>query len=254
MKYCLYILAILVISGSAVAEQFNASQLGISFDISSDWQLSASDPFYVKFVNQSDSNYLLTIIRHSIPEAALIESDSDLKTAIKGFFNQFGSNYKPDDSLVYQFNNGVVSFSTKILNSGDPRYIMTHSYLYGLIARSEISGQLFFLIKFDYPENLEYESQKIFKEIVSSFQINEPLENKLYSGINILPYVLILLILVLIAFFYGRNRRIQRSKNPLGLDSNAHWRCIHCNLVNAVELSKCDRCGRERVKTGSLNR
>ena len=107
--------------------------------------------------------------------------------------------------------------------------------------------QIFFLIRGYIPEGVDNSIAADLKTMTASFDITLPMAKTLFPTKSGYGLLILFFAIMLMAFFYLRNRRVQSSKNPLGRDSEFFWRCPDCQLANHVDHNKCQRCGSERI-------
>ena len=103
------------------------------------------------------------------------------------------------------------------------------------------------MLQAEAPDRIYDEVNGDITAMMKSLEITSRLSDALFpKGVDY-GYFLLFLVLVALAFFFVRNRKIQRSRNPLGRNSQHYWRCPTCQLVNHVDSQSCQRCGTERV-------
>ena len=254
MKKLLSIIALacLCSSGTALADQIYLGRLNCSIDLPIDWQVDSTQFGHLYFHNDLFPDAMIELIRYPINPTSLIENDQELEQAIIGLYKELGEIQIDGDSVQYTTYKGRADFELRYKPADDSDGQSIH-YLKGIIIRNASGDQIFYLLRSKFNIRDEARMQADINGIINSMAFTDDLSERLYPDSNIMAYLLILLILALTAFFYSRNRRVQRSRNPLGLDSGSHWRCSSCGLVNHIDRTNCERCGNTRREVGSID-
>jgi hypothetical protein len=256
MRYLIFLLILILFSGSpATANQnFVSDEIAASFDIPQGWAITDLGSNQVILAHDSLSGVGIMISRNPIAPENAIGSIEDMETALLGFFRDIDIQNYAGDSLAYTLQADRAEFELMYRgnsqNNSAPDII---NILKGIIIRARDGRQWFYLFQASAPEQYQNHLIAGLETVANSFKVKFLSAPRLYRRNTLTPHLLILLILALTAFFYTRNRRIQKSRNPLGLDSGSFWRCVACGKVNHIELSRCRRCGHDREKVGSIN-
>lgn len=233
---------------------FESETMACTFSYPEGWFPDTTLAHRVTLINETNGNITISIGRYGIESSNHIKSGAELYEAISGLYEDLGINIEKDREITYSLHGGRADFEIEYRQYEPPEDTYYQKYLRGSVVRTVSDDQLFYLIIAQAPEEKYSSVQPAFKTIINSFVINENLAERLYVGRDFLPYLLILLIMALTVFFFARNRRIQKSRHPLGKDSSSFWRCPKCGLANHIELMYCNRCGEERQEVGSIHR
>jgi hypothetical protein len=238
----------------AANQNFVSDEIAASFDIPRGWTITDLGANQVVLAHDSLTGVGIMISRNPIAPENAIGSIEDLETALLGFFRDIDIENYSGDSLAYTLQADRADFELmygeKSENNSAPNLT---NILKGIIIRGRDGRQWFYLFQASAPEHNQDHLIAGLETVAGSFEVKFPSATRLYRRNTLTPYLLILLILALTAFFYTRNRRIQKSRNPLGFDSGSFWRCVACGKVNHIEISRCRRCGHDREKVGSIN-
>lgn len=248
MKLRWLIIVFLGLSPGLLAEtgEFSSQYLKISFQYPPHWQLDTSSMGRIIITDTSESPGSVTIRRYLINDDEKMISAEDLYNAIAGLYDKLGIPDVTNQELTYTIDGGRADFDINFRQYNENEKRHYQKYLKGTVIKSLTGNQVFYMILAQAPQYRYDELLDDFNLIINSFAINEPIADNLYVSRDIMPYLQILLILALVIFFFARNRRIQKSRNPLGRDSATFWRCPYCRKVNHVELVQCSRCGQSR--------
>jgi len=244
-------LALITVSLSA-GETSISSKLGCSFVAPAGWTVDTALSDQINIYYDRHPSATVSIRRYFIERANYIKSDDDLAEAISGLYSDLGiDSIGPEPAEFYV--EGTRAIFNREFTTRDPvNKILYQKHLKGTVIRLSDGRQVLYLILAKAPAELDRIVLADFQSIISSFHIVEDLSQTLYPRRNLSPFLLIFLILLLTAFFFARNRRVQRSRNPLGRDSGNIWRCDSCGLANHVDSHNCSRCGRERVEIKTI--
>jgi hypothetical protein len=241
-----------VISSVLASDGYYSDRLGLFVIVPPNWTIDTTleQEIILSPIN-ADYAYV-SIKRYQMERSNQVKSDGDLETAIKGLYDQLGIELPLDGRIEFTIKDGKATF-TKNFEGYDPAGRATYKKeLRGTVCRKADNGQLFYLmISAAQPEVYEQVLPQ-FQIITGSMRITEKLAPELYTKSNFAVYVLLVVIAGLSLLFFARNRRVQRSANPLGKDSANFWRCLSCGRMNHIESRYCHRCGAERnvVRTG----
>jgi hypothetical protein len=248
MKIILLALMIFVISGLPLpaGNEIDYSRMDITFSPPSGWTVdsSLSDKIVFKSLHYTASS--MGIIKYKLERDKQIRSAEDLLEAIRGLYDELGFKIlSPDDINCLVYDDRAIFMVEFFVEKGENKSPM-HRFYKGYIIRRENDGQFLYLIYAESPAN-EYRAVKSdLMSLIRTFDINMPTEENLFIRNNDARLLFVFIILGLMAFFFVRNRRIQRSRNPLGRDSNNFWRCPSCQRVNHIDHDICQRCGAHR--------
>jgi hypothetical protein len=233
---------------------FFSGRLGASFEIPEGWRIDTTEINRIDLRNDDYPGATISIIKNLIAPEQTIRSADDLETAVLGFYRDLEIREPSEDSLILSVKTNRAEFVISYMEIPmADRAPMVVNSLKGIIIRARDGRQYFYLMTCSTPDIYRAEVSTGFNHLIASFGITHPQAARLYPRNDMSPYLLILLILALTAFFYARNRRVQKSRHPLGLDSGSFWRCTACGKVNHAELNRCRRCGNVRRRVGSIN-
>ena len=147
-----------------------------------------------------------------------------------------------------------------ILRLGEDRASFYHNYierikaendtvsvvLKGIIIRTKGNRQIFYLMRGYRSSHSDISTTTDLEKMINSFVVAIPLSDSLFPKKQGYGYIILFVVIVLMGFFYYRNKRVQSSKNPMGGDSKYFWRCRNCQRANHVDNKSCQRCGSER--------
>ncbi|MFH2036275.1 MAG: hypothetical protein ABIJ45_07730 [Candidatus Zixiibacteriota bacterium] len=241
----------LSISINAKTDFYHSSSMACSFEYPSEWQLDTSQANSIT-IGENELT-ILTIVRHFIGTDDIIRSEDDLYEGILGLYNDLGIRISEDKAIDCRISGGKAEFDYNYTDFQKESNQYIHKYLKGIVLKNINKQQIFYFMIAQSEENNFAAKSPDFDTILGSFQLDDVVADELFVRRSVLPYLQVMLILALAAFFYARNRRVQKSKNPLGLDSGSHWRCDYCRKVNHVEFTKCSRCGKERKTASSTH-
>ncbi len=222
-------------------------QLGCSFLLPDDWILDSSNPDKVLMYNINDPEIKISIVRYNIDANNQMKYDADAREAIKGLYESLDIPPEEFQPIEFESDEKTITFRIEYDTYHGSKADIYIRLLKGIIARRAKGGQFFFLLVAESPESKIKDNLSTFADVMESFNITTPLAGKVYPQEDMSIYLYIVLILALTAFFFARNRRIQKSRNPLGRDSSNFWRCSSCGRVNHINHMSCSRCGRDRT-------
>ncbi|UCD18498.1 MAG: hypothetical protein JSV44_06210 [Candidatus Zixiibacteriota bacterium] len=248
MRMLFLIAACLTIAaGAAVAEVYESFNLGFRFEYPAGWIYSATGDNEVLFSKDDGDSVAVTVTRYILEEGFQIGSEDELYVAIAGLYSAMGMPPVDPEEVTYRKADAMIVFEKRYNQSAASGRMQYEKIVKGVLCRVPDVGQTLYLIQTRVP----FESAVLYRsdinQTVSSFRITLDLADDVFPADNASKYLYILIILLLTAFFFARNRRVQRSKNPLGRDSSSFWRCRTCSRVNHIEHPHCQRCGAERV-------
>jgi len=238
---------LLAVSVNSKTGFYHSPSLNCSFEYPLEWQIDTSQANSIVIKENDAIN--IKIIKHYLGDDEIMRSESDLYEGITGLYNDLGIVINEDDDINYQVFDGYAEFDINFIKVVKDDYV--RNYLKGIVLNNINNQQIFYFMIAESPKDDFGTATVNFDIVLESFRFEDVISDNLYIPKSILPYLEVLLILALAAFFYARNRRVQKSKNPLGADSGSHWRCPNCRKVNHVEFPTCSRCGYERDKETS---
>lgn len=228
-------------------EQYISERLGCLFVKPTGWTLDTSSTDEIIITTGQNPSAIILIRRYFIESRNQIKSDNDLTEAIAGLYKSLGIESTEPDQIEFSPEGNRMSFMADFKAYEESRKRTVLKSLKGSVARLLDGRQVLYLIIAESAEESYDIVLPDFNLVISSFDITEKLSQNLYPRQKLPIFLFILLILALIVFFFARNRRVQKSKNPLGRDSGSFWRCISCGLTNHIDNRFCSRCGEERV-------
>jgi hypothetical protein len=250
-KILLIFCLLMVNLATAETSFYGSKRLGCSFEYPSNWSIDSIVSGRLIIHNEEVPNANIVISRYSIGADNQIRSEADLREAIEGLYKDIGVPESIYENIEYSVNEGIAEFAISYRLPYMESHGVIDKHVKGMVIQNTNGVQLFYLILAELPANL---NSSVFHPFVNSFMITESMAPKLYIERSIVPYLQILLILALIVFFFARNRRIQKSRHPLGRDSSSYWRCNKCGKINHVEFNKCNRCGENRINRNALRK
>jgi hypothetical protein len=252
--FIILIFCLIFTSGINAQNEICRADLGFCFLLPSGWLLDSTETDRVNLINLDNNSCGIKIIRYDIDPVSQIGSDGELNEAIAGLYKDMGLITAPDQIFEFSIDSGIAIFEQKFTE----HYVNNGEYIYkntrGYIGRRVGGYQTLYLIVVISPENYFETVQGDINLIMQSFRLTDLFAEQLYKKRSITPYLLIFLILALTVFFYSRNRRIQKSNNPLGRDSSNFWRCSNCRKSNHIDKSLCSRCGHPRENRSKIEK
>ena len=240
----LALLCLPIVTGAETGSSFLSDQLACFVIVPPGWAIDTSQTDEIVLTDRFDSANYISVKRYNIEQTNQIRSESDLRDAISGLYRKMGIEGIPADFKIIE---GKAVFEIDF-ETYDISGIAYHKFLRGTICRKAADGQVLYLIIGAAPSKNYEAVLPQFKIVGSALRITEELSPDLFPSQNLFKYFLILVVIGLSIFFFGRNRRVQKSRNPLGRDSVNFWRCGSCGRVNHSETRFCHRCGAERVE------
>ncbi|UCD94518.1 MAG: hypothetical protein JSU69_00250 [Candidatus Zixiibacteriota bacterium] len=250
----IFLLMLLPLLGAEVSGRVVSNRLFCSFDMPKKWTLDTTLIDQISLICDKNPQAVVSINRYMIEEVLQLRSDDDLREAIGGLYFALGFDSISDDDVQFTVDNGVANFATEFSTYDTLTALTTARMLRGSVVRLSDGRQVLYLILGSAPESMQKVTAAVFEQVTGSFEITAGLSDNLYAVQDFSTYLIILLILMLMVFFYTRNRRVQRSRNPLGKDSRNFWRCPSCARVNHIHNQTCNRCGADRVKIDSIRK
>jgi len=227
-------------------DEYISNKLGCAFRLPPCWKIDSTTSTDIFLSDSLNHSVNAAIYKYLLDRNGQIGSDEELIEAIMGLYQELGIEISPDENIDYSLENSRAVFDMDFedYNTTEERYY--HKSLRGILAQLNDGGQVLYLIIAKSPKKCYESSQADINLLLYSFRITKQLSDKFYVRNNFSSYLMTLLIFLLIAFFFSRNRRIQKSKNPLGRDSSHFWRCPSCHRVNHIDNVQCNRCGKAR--------
>jgi len=217
--------------------------MGCSFYTPPDWKVDYKSDEAILLSDSLNEEVRIEIYKYELEPNQQIGTEEELIDAIRGLYEEIGIDINTEANIVCTFEDSLVFFETDFIDSSTSESNIYHVIIRGLLGRIADNGQVLYLIKAVTPQESFDLSEADINLLLHSFRITEPLAEEFYVRMNITPFLLMLLIFLLTAFFYARNRRVQKSKNPLGRDSGNFWRCPKRRLINHIHSQSCNRCG-----------
>lgn len=257
MKKILVIIIIcsgIIVSVSA-NDEYISDELGCAFYISPCWQIDSTISTNIFLSDSLNQLVKIVIYKYMLEAGGQIGSEEELIEAIMGLYQELGIEISTDEEIDCSIENNIAIFEMDFTEYNTAEEIDYHKSLRGILGRLGGGGQVLYLIIAESPKESYEFFQGDINLLLHSFRITEQLSDELYVKRNFSSYLMILLIFLLIVFFFSRNRRIQKSKNPLGRDSSHFWRCPSCHRVNHFDNLQCGRCGKAReIKSPAAGR
>jgi len=224
----------------------HADGIGYGTDLPDGWIPVESSPMEMIIRKSDDPNARMSILQYEIAEENRLNSRYDILEAIDGLYQQLGVGEIPYEDINLNLGEGRASFYhnyiEKIKLDADTVWVS----LKGIIIRTKDNRQIFYLMR-GYQTSLSNKSVSAeLEEMINSFVITIPLSDSLFPKKSGYGYIILFIVIVLMGFFYYRNKKVQSSRNPLGGDSKYFWRCRDCQLANHNDKKTCQRCGSER--------
>ncbi|SYZ74179.1 exported hypothetical protein [Candidatus Zixiibacteriota bacterium] len=249
MRKIIFIVFLLITATTAMAgDAFISEKMGCLLVIPPGWTIDTSIADEIMLVEAENTAVYVSVKRYPISSANQIGSEDDLASAITGLYSKLGVNPVSGEKPKFAIKNGRAEFESDFMSRDAGGIIRDHKYLKGVITRLNHDGQVLYLIIAAAPIEDYIQAYPQIQSIVNSFHITGDMASDLFvkSGSGLYKYLLLGIIAALSIFFFTRNRRVQRSINPLGGDSGNFWRCVSCGRVNHIDNRFCHRCGEER--------
>jgi hypothetical protein len=247
---------VLLASTASASEtnNFMSEKLGCFIVVPPGWNIDTSLANELILTDQTNSSVYVSIKKYPIEPDNQIGSKDDLRTAIMGLYTKLGMQNVEKEKIQFTIASGKADFETTYDGFDSSGEFPCRKLLKGIIGRKSDNGQVLYLLIAAAPGDLYKQAFPMFKVISGSLHITDKLSENLFPGPNILKYLLIFIVIVLTLFFFSRNRRIQKSVNPLGADSGSFWRCSACGRVNHIDSRFCKRCGEGRTVIHSVRK
>lgn len=249
MRFLIILLIFLIsipLAGQVFSGRF-ADGLGYGTSLPDGWIPVESSPMEMIIKKSDDPGARLSILRYEIDQENLLTSRWNILEAIDGLYQQLGVGEIPYLDINFTLGEDRASFYIDYIENINSDRDTTKVSLKGIIIRTADNRQIFYLLR-GYKTSLSDESVSVdLENMMSSFEITIPLSDSLFPKSPGYGYIYLFIVIVLMGFFYYRNKKVQGSKNPLGGDSKYFWRCPTCQLANHVDKGICQRCGAERL-------
>jgi hypothetical protein len=255
MRKILAIIAIFLLFTVAAraVDLYVSEKLSCTFITPDGWYIDTESADRIVSTSRRDPGVTIHFAKYVIEDANRIGSEDELREAIAGLYADLGIPI-PVDSIKYSNEPDKATFKTTFSDRESSKKTASRKYLQGTIVRLSSGPQVLYLVIAQLPLDMHKLYMPDINLVMHSFRITDELSETLFIRRSYNKYLYILLIFALIAFFFARNRRIQKSKNPLGRDSSNFWRCASCGRVNHIESAHCHRCGKERAADYSRKR
>ncbi|MEW6015234.1 MAG: zinc ribbon domain-containing protein [Candidatus Zixiibacteriota bacterium] len=218
------------------------------------WFVDTSRSDEIIISESPQSPIFISVKRYFIEDGNQISSEDDLRQAISGLYRKMGVPLAIDSIPKYQLDLGKAHFETDFTALAIDGRTKLRKYVSGTIVRLTDGRQALYLLIAEAPSDIYYHIFPSFLMSIRSFHITATTAPKVLFSAGIFKYFLIGLLVMLTIFFFARNRRVQKSFNPLGADSHNFWRCASCGRVNHNDVHFCNRCGAARVIINAPNK
>jgi len=246
-KIGLIAVSLLLLAISAEAKEYNFETFGCRVDIPDGWDIDSALADEVVMYDVSDRLIEILFRKYPLDKNYQIKNEQELVDAISGLYREFGVDVRDINGLNYKLKGDRAVFNLEYVEEDRQNDLLVRKYIEGIIVRSERNGQILYLLSASAPLSEFDRVGQIARQVFGSFEITVPLDDTLFQKQSSLALIMLFLVLVLMGFFYIRNRKIQRSRHPLGRISANHWRCKSCGLVNHIDSHTCNRCGAENI-------
>jgi hypothetical protein len=239
----------------AVGEETAVRQVdgpGFSINLPPGWIPVKSSEMEMIIQHEANKDTRLSILRFEIDKNNRLESRYDILEAIKGLYRQLGFDSIACENINLALAEDLAFFQTDYREADLSDSDRVNISLNGLIVRSQEEVQIFFLLRGYIPDDIDQAVAADLEDIMKSFTITLPISDSLFPTGSRYGLIILFFALALMAFFYMRNRKVQKSRNPLGGDSQFFWRCPDCRLANHIEHNRCQRCGAERTEAEKI--
>lgn len=260
MRYLLIFL-IAIMAAAPVAAQIDDNAGNIFSDKLScflaappGWFVDTSRSDEIIISESPQSPIFISVKRYFIEDGNQISSEDDLRQAITGLYRKMGVPLAIDSVPKYQLDLNKAHFETDFATLAIDGRTKLRRYVSGTIVRLTDGRQALYLLIAEAPSDIYYHVLPSFLMSIRSFHITATTAPKVLFSAGIFKYFLIGLLIILMIFFFTRNRRVQKSFNPLGADSHNFWRCASCGRVNHNDVHFCNRCGAARVEINAPNK
>jgi len=234
------------LSSTSIAENYFSQKLGFFVIVPDGWGVDSSAADEIVLTDSRDNSTYVSIKKYRIEEDKQIGSEADLLQAIEGLYRNLGIKVDSSNRIKYAVSDGKAVFEAEFADRYQAGKVTNRKYLSGTICRTSDDGQVLFLMIASAPEDMYGAAFPEISVISKSFHVTAQIMPNLYPRTNMVKFLLIFIVIALSIFFFTRNRKIQRSSNPLGRDSSNFWRCTNCGRVNHNDARFCHRCGAER--------
>ncbi|MBN2227323.1 MAG: hypothetical protein JW763_08155 [candidate division Zixibacteria bacterium] len=241
----------MVSSGPLALEEYQSAGSGIHFEYPTGWDIVADTGGEVIISSDKDRTAVIVFTRYFLEQATQIGNDNELREALAGLYTLMEVPFDDESEIEFVRGENMISFAADYTRRNPDTGIEEARHIKGFLVRTADDGQVLYFTQARLPINASKRLQNKAKAVLTTFRITEPIDENVYPAQREGVAMYVLLVMALTAFFYARNRRIQRSKNPLGRDSAYFWRCPLCRRVNHVDHDTCRRCGTSRPNVQS---
>ncbi len=248
MKWILAVSAVLLLAAvSMLAGTHTIDSFGCRLDISEDWTADTSLGEEIALYNEKFPRAVILLQRYSLEKERQINSEEALRQAIVGLYKELGALTSDSADIQYVLENHRAWFDLEFVEEDPDTAILIRKYIKGMVVREKGDGQTLYLLNIEMPLE-DYESDyAAWETLADSWVVTAEIEDYLFPRESNWGLFMLFIVMSLMLFFYARNRRIQKSANPLSRESRNFWRCPNCHLVNHIEHHTCTRCGAENV-------
>jgi len=240
--------------GGISGETYDNAACGCAFELPSGWSVDSSIMDILIIKDELSDSADITVAKYYLERDSQINSEEALVEAIAGLYQEIGIKSANRGTIGYSIDGATAVFVAEFKSHDVQTDIIRHNKLKGVLARLASDKQALYLITASAAPDIFEKIRPRIDTLMNSFTITAPLADELYSRRSFMPYLMILLVIALTALFYSRNRRVQKSRNPLGKDSGSFWRCASCGLVNHIDSNNCNRCGREKIAADKIKK
>ena len=251
----LILTGLLLLAGSSVfGGIYTSEMLKCSFELPSEWTTQQASPNILVINTGLGDSVEISISFFELDSDSPIRSEKALTEAIAGLYNDIGIKSATPDMIRYAAEGGTASFKAEYNKMLEETGTVIRTGLRGIVCQTASGEQVLYLIVVMAPPEMFEIIKARTGLLMDSFQINETLAEDFFPRKNLSPYIFLLLVLALTVFFFIRNRRVQKSRNPLGKDSGSFWRCSLCGRANHIDNETCGRCGTARPTTEKITK
>lgn len=229
------------------AEVHTFPEFGGTIDIPDGWDIDSSLADEIVLYRPDDRLVEILFKRYPLDQDYQLTNEAETREAISGLYEEFGVDPIEPSEIPLVIKKDRVVFSVEYVEEDIDFNELMRRYVEGIIVRLKNGGQVLYLLSLKSPlskfEGIQQEALTMF----GSFMITTPVADNLFETDSPLGMLMLFIAVALMIFFFVRNRRIQRSRNPLGRNSEHFWRCRSCGLVNRTDHRTCNRCGAENA-------
>lgn len=246
-KFILIGIFLAMLAAPAEGKEYTFESFGCTVDLPDGWDIDSALTDEVVLYDPNVQLVEILLKKYPLDKNYQIKNEQELVDAISGLYGEFGVKVQDIGGLNYKLKEDRAVFSVEYVEENRDHGLLVRKYIEGIIVRADGNGQILFLLSASAPLSEFDRVVQTARQVFGSFKITLALDDTLFQKQSSLALIMLFLVMVLMAFFYIRNRKIQSSRHPLGRVSANHWRCKSCGLVNHIESRTCNRCGAENV-------